>query len=158
MNGQKVALEVVEQDRYERLVAVVYLGEENVNAWMVKQGHAWVYRQYARDARYCEAEVAARAGKRGVWARPAAEQRAPWEWRRSATRTPRGRVFADYSRARRWRSASPHWDRRTAPLPSADAPAEAASNAARGTCRIKGNVGSSGRSITCRAVGRTTRR
>src|SRR5688572_6128545 len=32
VQAREVALEVVEQDRYERLVAVVYLGDENLNA------------------------------------------------------------------------------------------------------------------------------
>ena len=36
----------------------VYLGDENINAWMVKQGHAWAYRQYLDDKDYC------------VWGRP----------------------------------------------------------------------------------------
>lgn len=36
LNGQEVALDVVTQDRYERLVAVVYLGDETINAWMVR--------------------------------------------------------------------------------------------------------------------------
>jgi endonuclease YncB( thermonuclease family) len=48
---RRAALEVVEQDRYDRLVAVAYLGDENVNAW--QQGHAWAYRQYLKDEQYC---------------------------------------------------------------------------------------------------------
>ena len=42
--GQDVSLHVVERERDQRLVAVVFLGDENVNAWMVKQGHAWADR------------------------------------------------------------------------------------------------------------------
>lgn len=77
---KEVALEVITQDRYERLVAVVYLGDENINEWMVKQGHAWVYREYAKDPNYCVLEIAARSIKRGLWADP--PWIAPWEWRR----------------------------------------------------------------------------
>jgi endonuclease YncB( thermonuclease family) len=81
LNGQEVALEVVTQDRYERLVAVVYLGNENINAWMVRQGHAWAYRQYLDDKDYCTSEGSARSSKRGLWALPGNERHAPWEWR-----------------------------------------------------------------------------
>jgi endonuclease YncB( thermonuclease family) len=95
LRGADVALEPIEQDQYDRMVAVVYVGEANVNAWLVCEGHAWVHRQYARDPRYCEAEMAARSGRRGVWARPAAEQRAPWEWR--AVKSKRRVGFSDYS-------------------------------------------------------------
>ena len=35
---QEVSLQVVSRDGEERLVAVVHLGDENVNAWMVKTG------------------------------------------------------------------------------------------------------------------------
>lgn len=48
VNGQEVLLEVVSQDRYDRLVATVYredaVPEWNVNAWLVQEGHAWVCR------------------------------------------------------------------------------------------------------------------
>ncbi len=39
---RQVFIEPQEQDRYGRLVGVVFLGEENINRWMVAQGHAWV--------------------------------------------------------------------------------------------------------------------
>jgi endonuclease YncB( thermonuclease family) len=44
----------------------VYLGDENVNAWLVKQGNAWAYRQYSSDADYCIYEQAARSPDRGL--------------------------------------------------------------------------------------------
>lgn len=91
----EVSLEPVEQDQYGRMIAVVYQGDANTNAWLVRQGHAWVYRQYARDARYCEAEIAARSEKTGVWALPVAEQKAPWEWR--AVKRGRRVGYSDYS-------------------------------------------------------------
>ena len=61
VSNQQVALEVMSQDRYERLVAVVYLGDENVNAWMVEQGFAWAYRDYLEDDSYCASAGVARA-------------------------------------------------------------------------------------------------
>ena len=52
-HGAQVTLQPITQDEYDRLVAVVYLDDENLNAWMVQQGHAWAYRRYLDDAQYC---------------------------------------------------------------------------------------------------------
>jgi endonuclease YncB( thermonuclease family) len=62
-------------------VAVVYVGDENVNAWMVKQGHAWAYRGHTREPDYCVWENAARSLRRGLWADK--YWTAPWDWRMS---------------------------------------------------------------------------
>lgn len=91
--GKPVNVEPVEQDRYDRLVARLWLGELDVNAEMVKEGAAWVYRRYADDPAYCTYEKAARDLKRGLWALPRDQRAAPWEWRRR--KTP-GSSFTDY--------------------------------------------------------------
>jgi endonuclease YncB( thermonuclease family) len=77
--GEEVTLDATSKDGPEQLVAVVYLGDENINGWLVKQGHAWAYRQHADEAEYCVWENAARSLKRGLWDRD--EWLAPWEWR-----------------------------------------------------------------------------
>ena len=145
VDGQFVALEPREQDRYGRMIAVVYLGDENVNAWLVRQGQAWVYRQYADDPRYCEAEMAARREKRGVWALPASEQKAPWEWR--AVKDKRRVGYSDYSgeTLERCVAAVGKKPAPAAPLPMADVPAASATEDAPGDCRIKGNISGSGK-------------
>jgi len=85
--GKDVAIEPFEQDRYERMIGIVFRGDLNVNLELVKRGHAWAYRKYMRkeDAELCILEAAARTAKRGLWA---AKERpiVPWEWRRKATR------------------------------------------------------------------------
>ncbi len=93
--GERVSLQVVSRKPDEWLVAVVWLGDDNVNGWMVKQGHAWAYRQYADDPDYCVWENAARALKRGLWARE--EWLAPWEWRQGG----KGKAirYTDYRKA-----------------------------------------------------------
>jgi endonuclease YncB( thermonuclease family) len=145
LGNTAVALEPVEQDQYGRMIAVVYQGDANVNAWLVREGHAWVYRQYARDARYCEAELAARADRPGVWARPAAEQKAPWEWR--AVKRGRRVGYSDYSEEtlERCVAALGRRPEAVAPLPPADVPSASASDGAPGECRIKGNISGSGK-------------
>ena len=91
--GKQVNVEPIEQDRYDRLVARLWLDELDVNAEMVKQGAAWVYRRYADDPAYCAYEKAARDLKRGLWALPRNQRAAPWEWRRRKTL---GGAFTDY--------------------------------------------------------------
>lgn len=92
-----VELEPVEQDRYERLVARLWLDGLDVNAELVKRGAAWVYRRYANEAAWCAYEKQARDRDLGLWALPAEQQVAPWEWRR---RDRLGGRFTDYSRQR----------------------------------------------------------
>jgi micrococcal nuclease len=77
--GRDVSLQVTERDRGQRLVAVVFLADENVNAWMVKQGHAWADRGSALAQDYCVWEKAARSLRRGLWADK--HWVAPWDWR-----------------------------------------------------------------------------
>jgi endonuclease YncB( thermonuclease family) len=91
--GQQVNVEPIEQDRYDRLVARLWLGELDVNAEMLRRGAAWVYRRYADDPAYCANEKAARDQKRGLWALPRDQRAAPWEWRKRKTL---GGTFTDY--------------------------------------------------------------
>lgn len=79
---REVQLEVTSQDRYERLIAIVYVGDVNVNERLVRQGHAWAYRQYLKNRQYCEWEGAARQQRLGLWALPKRDWIFPSDWRR----------------------------------------------------------------------------
>lgn len=92
--GKAVDVEPIEQDRYDRLVARLWVGGVDVNAELVKLGHAWVYRRYANEPVYCANEKAARDLRRGLWSLPPAQRIAPWEWRKRKTLDGR---FTDYS-------------------------------------------------------------
>jgi endonuclease YncB( thermonuclease family) len=94
VNGRRVDLEPVTQDRYDRLVAVVFLDGENINAWMVQQGDAWAYRDYLDDPSYCAWEAVARASRLGLWSLPPGSRVAPWEWRAAGRGSTAG--FTDY--------------------------------------------------------------
>lgn len=146
LDGRQVELEVESQDRHERLVAFVYLGGENVNSWLVQQGHAWAYRQYLSDPRYCVWEADARLYRRGLWSAPAGSQKAPWEWRRSQDEGRKGFAFTDYRRetvascVKSMRGGDHGVDANAVvTMPAATIAA------APGDCRIKGNVSESGR-------------
>jgi endonuclease YncB( thermonuclease family) len=93
--GKAVQVEPYEQDRYDRLVARLWLGPLDVNAEMVKRGYAWTYRHYADDPAYCAYEKAARDLRRGLWQLPLEQRAAPWEWRQ---RKSRAGPYTDYSR------------------------------------------------------------
>lgn len=82
--GKDVRLAVQDVDRYGRTVARAYVGRTDVNAELVSQGAAWVYRDYLKDRSLLQVEAQARQAKRGLWSLPEAERMPPWEWRRAA--------------------------------------------------------------------------
>ena len=63
-------------DRYGRSIGVCSSGGEDLNAWLVANGWALAYRQYADD--YADEEEEARANGRGIHA---GAHVAPWDWR-----------------------------------------------------------------------------
>jgi micrococcal nuclease len=81
--GKNVALEPFEQDQDKRVVATVFLGKVDVNADLVRLGHAWAFRPQMTkaDEQLCELEGEARAARRGLWSLPVDQTQAPWEWR-----------------------------------------------------------------------------
>lgn len=79
--GKQAIAKVEAIDDYGRKVARVYVGNLDVNAEMVRQGAAWVYRKYAKDESLYQLEQGARDAGRGIWGLPETEQTPPWEWR-----------------------------------------------------------------------------
>jgi endonuclease YncB( thermonuclease family) len=107
VQDRDVLLEPVSQDRYDRMVAMVFLEDSNLNRELLRAGHAWAYRRYLRaaDRVFCDIEYAARREMAGVWA--SATSRAPWEFRATRGQGP----YADYSR----QSAADCWRLRRKP-------------------------------------------
>ncbi len=78
--GDEVRVLVVNADQYGRNVGKVYVGDRYINREMVREGHAWHYAAYAKnDQDLAEAELSARAARRGLWEGP--NPRPPWEFR-----------------------------------------------------------------------------
>jgi endonuclease YncB( thermonuclease family) len=78
-NGQVVTCKGDERDRYGRLIAVCYVGADDLNARMVRDGWALAYRRYGSD--YIPQEVEARSAGSGIWQGQFVE---PWKWRRQS--------------------------------------------------------------------------
>ena len=72
-------LDLYVYDRYGRLVAVCYAGDDDLNAMMVRDGWALAYRRYGKD--YVSQETQARAAGAGLWQGNFVE---PWEWRKQS--------------------------------------------------------------------------
>jgi micrococcal nuclease len=78
--GKDAKLVTVNQDRYGRTVAWLYVGDVNANEAQVKAGMAWWYQAYAKhETRLRALQDEARMAKRGLWAD--SSPIAPWIWR-----------------------------------------------------------------------------
>ena len=62
--NRRVKVEGETRDRYGRLLGTVYLGEENINLSLVREGHAWDYKAYSAGPAYTRAEWALRVHPR----------------------------------------------------------------------------------------------
>jgi len=145
IQGRLVAVLPVEQDAYDRLVGVLYLGETNVNAEMVGTGYAWAYRKVlgalAGDADYCRLEDQARDAGLGLWSLPVSERLPPWEYR--ADKRNGGGKFTDYSdeTAENCIAVMGQGPR------TVRSPTMAPSATPKSGCSIKGNISSKGERI-----------
>jgi endonuclease YncB( thermonuclease family) len=85
--NKQVLLEPHGKDRQGRLLAVVYLGEINVNLTLVKEGLAWVKPGSAVPKVRVPLELAerqAQVAKYGLWSLPDPEP--PWQFRKRTQR------------------------------------------------------------------------
>ena len=85
--NQQARVVVQDVDRYGRTVGRVFVGATDVNAEMIRQGAAWVYRQYLKDQSLLALEQQAKSAKRGLWGLPEAERCPPWDWRKGTCAT-----------------------------------------------------------------------
>lgn len=81
VEGQTVRVEVVDKDRYGRLVGKVYVGKAYVNAAMTQSGNAWAFSRYLPDREIRAGHDAARAAGRGLWSLPPDQRIPPATWR-----------------------------------------------------------------------------
>jgi len=80
--GKTVMIEVIDIDRYQRIIGRVFLNDINVNRALVQGGHCWAYTRYVKDKVLFTLQREAQASKKGLWVLPEVERMPPWEWRR----------------------------------------------------------------------------
>jgi len=81
---KRVRLDVMDIDRYKRLVSLVWLDKRNINSEMVAEGYAWAYKQYLDTpyrSEFIGLEDKARAKRLGLWQQ--SNPQPPWEFRKS---------------------------------------------------------------------------
>ena len=84
VHGKEVLVVERGKDRYQRVLGRVYRGDLDVNAEMVREGMAWVFRQHSKDATLLKIEAEAKEQQRGLWRDP--DTVPPWEWRKDRRR------------------------------------------------------------------------
>lgn len=80
--GKKVTVEKVTTDRYKRMIGNVYMGDRYINAEMVADGYAWVYRKYNNNPKLLKLECQAQQERQGLWVLQEDQRVPPWEWRK----------------------------------------------------------------------------
>lgn len=81
ISGRTVHVTVYSRDDYGRIIGALDVSDQDIEAALVEQGAAWVYRRYNRNPRLVELEAQAKAARRGLWALPENQRIPPWEWR-----------------------------------------------------------------------------
>lgn len=62
-----VQVDLFEKDKYNRLIGKISYQNRDINLEQVKQGYAWVYREFNKNPEYYVAELDAKKNKRGLW-------------------------------------------------------------------------------------------
>jgi len=94
--GRNIEVQQKDRDRYGRTVGLVSVDGQSLNELIIKNGYAWVYRQYCKES-FCstwiQAEEAARQQKKGIWSSPVVIP--PWEWRAAQRENKQGALHSE---------------------------------------------------------------
>ncbi|XP_037438461.1 probable staphylococcal-like nuclease CAN3 [Triticum dicoccoides] len=80
IGGKSSRIYVYEQDQFGRYVGDIYCDSVFIQEQMLKNGHAWYFKNYDSRREFLEWERKARAACQGFWALNNPEK--PWDWRR----------------------------------------------------------------------------
>ncbi len=68
-----VKVEILDIDKYKRMVCIIWVDDRNINLEMVREGYAEAFVEYLKPpyrAQFLEAESGAREARRGIWSLP----------------------------------------------------------------------------------------
>ncbi len=77
INKQKLNCNILDVDRYKRLIGECFKRNINLNSWMVSNGYAVAYRKYSK--KYVSDEINAKNNKLGIWQ---GKFEMPWDYRK----------------------------------------------------------------------------
>ena len=75
--GMQVRLDIMDVDRYKRMVGIILIGDRNINLEMVREGYAEAYVEYLKEpyrSQFMHAEMKAKSAKKGIWSLPEYER------------------------------------------------------------------------------------
>jgi micrococcal nuclease len=75
--GKQVRLDILDIDKYKRMVGMIWIGNRNINLEMVQEGYAEAYIEHLKEpyrVQFIRAEREARSAKTGIWALPGYER------------------------------------------------------------------------------------
>ena len=76
INKQKLNCNILDVDRYKRLIGECFKRNINLNSWMVSNGYAVAYTKYSK--KYVSDEINAKNNKLGIWQ---GKFVMPWDYR-----------------------------------------------------------------------------
>lgn len=95
-----VTVDVKGKDQYKCVLGVIYLGNTNINAEMIRSGYAWNYK-YSKDKYYIKLQEKAKEQKKGLWKDKNTID--PWQWRKErkvSYRTSEAKIYTNVSTPR----------------------------------------------------------
>ena len=78
INKQKLNCNILDVDRYKRLIGECFKRNINLNSWMVSNGYAVAFRKYSK--KYVSDEILAKQESKGLWQ---GKFDMPWDYRKS---------------------------------------------------------------------------
>ena len=81
--NKSIVAKVSGVDRYDRVIAEIFVEERNINQEMVSEGHAWAYRRYLKNDYLLELERIAKEKGLGLWGLTQ-DPIPPWQWRKGS--------------------------------------------------------------------------
>lgn len=71
--GKKVKVDILDIDKYRRMVGMIHMNDRNINLEMVTEGHAEAFMEYLKEpyrSQFLEVEQKAKSAKKGIWSLP----------------------------------------------------------------------------------------